>query len=77
MIYRALWNYTLGALLNIYDTTTRPEGSVSPLAVKIREIGPEKLPVLSEVLEDWPGGTTTESYLEGLEVLISGYMNSD
>ena len=37
----------------------------------------EKLPVLSEVLEDWPGGTTTESYLEGLEVLISGYMNSD
>ena len=50
---------------------------MSPLAVKIREIGPEKLPVLSEVLEDWPGGTTTESYLEGLEVLISGYMNSD
>ncbi|RAL35132.1 TetR/AcrR family transcriptional regulator [Rhodococcus sp. AQ5-07] len=76
LVYRALWNYTLGALLNIYDITTRPEGSVSPLAVKIREIGPEKLPVLSEVLEDWPGGTTTESYLEGLEVLISGYTNS-
>ncbi|MGG7099843.1 TetR/AcrR family transcriptional regulator [Rhodococcus sp. 24CO] len=73
-VYRALWSYTLGSLLNISDSDTRPEGSVSPLAIKIREIGPAELPVLSEVLEDWPVGTTTDGYLEGLDILIGGYL---
>ena len=42
--------------------------------MKIRAMGPAELPALNEVLEDWPVGTTTENYLEGLEVLIAGYL---
>ncbi|MFE4500025.1 TetR/AcrR family transcriptional regulator [Rhodococcus sp. NPDC056743] len=76
LVYRALWSYTLGSLLNIYDNDARPEGSMSPLAIKIREIGSAELPVLSEVLEDWPVGTTADGYLEGLDILISGYLRS-
>ncbi|WP_165497008.1 hypothetical protein [Rhodococcus sp. ABRD24] len=32
------------------------------------------LPALHAVTEDWPPGTTRESYLDGLDVLIGGYV---
>ncbi|MFC9516099.1 TetR/AcrR family transcriptional regulator [Nocardiaceae bacterium NPDC056970] len=72
LFYRALWNYTLGALLNVLPAV--PEEGVSPLTAKIRDAGPEELPALHAVTPDWPSGTTRESYLDGLCVLIDGYV---
>ncbi|MGC0366180.1 AcrR family transcriptional regulator [Rhodococcus sp. 27YEA15] len=74
LTYRALWNYALGALLNIYDGDRPADGSASPLAQKIRATDAGELPTLKAVLEDWPQGTTQQHYLEGLDILIDGYI---
>ncbi|WP_430333926.1 TetR/AcrR family transcriptional regulator [Rhodococcus sp. ACT016] len=72
LLYRALWNYTLGALLDIRPVAS--DDGISPLAVKIREAGVDRLPALHAVAENWPSGTTRESYVEGLRVLADGYV---
>ncbi len=72
LFYRALWNYTLGALLNL--RMPAPAEDITPLAAKIREAGPERLPALHAVAEDWPSGTTREDYIDGLQIMIEGYL---
>lgn len=70
LCYRALWNYTLGSLLNA-DPGDRAAG----LLAKIHEAGPERLPALHAVTGDRPlAATTRETYLDGLDVLIDGYV---
>ncbi|WFR73745.1 hypothetical protein P9209_09325 [Prescottella defluvii] len=32
------------------------------------------MPALHAVAENWPSGTTRESYVEGLRVLVDGYV---
>ncbi|MFD1812292.1 TetR/AcrR family transcriptional regulator [Rhodococcus gannanensis] len=71
LFYRALWNYTLGALLNI--PAPNPTGEVSPLTAKIREAGAQRLPALNAITANWPMGTTRDTYLDGLDALIAGY----
>lgn len=71
LFYRALWNYTLGALLNL--PAANPAGEISPLTAKIREAGPHHLPTLNAITADWPMGTTREAYLDGLDALMTGY----
>ncbi|QSE72419.1 TetR/AcrR family transcriptional regulator (plasmid) [Rhodococcus sp. PSBB049] len=72
LFYRVLWNYTLGALLNIRPSA--PTEGISPVSAKIRDAGPDRLPALHAVAADWPSGTTRDDYLDGLQILIEGYL---
>lgn len=76
VMYRALWNYTLGAILNIAATAPRPDDDPSPMTVRVRGIGADALPNLVAATEESPGRTTKDMYMQGIEFLLEGYVRA-
>ncbi len=76
VMYRALWNYTLGAILNLDATAPRAEDDPSPLTVRVLEIGADRLPNLVAATRERPSGTTKGRYLQGIDFLVDGFVRS-
>lgn len=73
-MYRGLWNYTLGAVLNVASVAPRPDGDPSPMAIRVSEIGVEKFPDLVAATNQPLDGTVKEVYMRGIGFLLDGYL---
>ncbi|SNS85867.1 Tetracyclin repressor, C-terminal all-alpha domain [Rhodococcoides kyotonense] len=76
IMYRALWNYTLGAILNLSATAPRPDSDPSPMTVRVWSIGAGQLPNLVAAIEDRPDAATKETYMQGIDFLVDGYVRA-
>lgn len=76
LMYRALWNYTLGAVLNLAAMLPRPEGDPSPMTLRVNEIGADALPDLVAAAGQRQGKTAKEMYMQGIEFLLDGYVRA-
>lgn len=74
VLYRALWNYTLGSILNLAATEPRREDDPSPLAQRVTALGSEHFPHLVAASNQQPNGTTKEVYMQGIGFLVDGYV---
>lgn len=73
VMYRALWNYTLGAVLNLAAQTARDADDPSPMTRRVQEIGPEVLPNLVAASVERLSMSPKQMYLQGIDFLLDGY----
>jgi len=76
VMYRGLWNYTLGAVLNLASAQPRAADDPSPMTVRVQQIGAAELPHLVAASGIDLQSSAKDLYMQGIEFLLDGYLRA-